>query len=500
MLEAEFAPLDIEPWPRQDDLIQTDATEVMFGGASEGGKSHAIRMAAILWCTMIPGLQVLILRKFYADVVGNHMQGENNFHDMLRPWVEKKLVRVTENEVKFLFNGSFIKLGQCRTEEDFQKAQGIGKHVLFWDEATQIKPRHINDIRGWVRMTKEMKAKLPAELRDCFPRIVYTCNPIGHSVSFFRRMFIQPRAPFAKEKVGAFVRQFIPSLISDNLSADPVAQRERLSQMHSAAVAEALITGNWNLATGDFYPEYNDELHVVDDFIPESHLFKFRTFDWGSGEPFICLWWCVADSQTRIGNRIIPPGALICYREWYGAQPDNPAKGIHMRNEDIAKEIASKTKETMSGITLSDSYPFADRGHAKGGEKFTMADDFRDNGCMLTLGNTARIYGWKQLRSRLQGKGAAAGKVGIPLIYFARSCRACRDYIPALPPHETNEEDAAESGESTHACDAVRLACTAKPLTVEKKREREGNDGGSMTPAQILRHLSRKGKTFGSRR
>ena len=71
--------VSVEPFPRQWALIQTPATEVLFGGASEGGKSVGIRLATSIWCHLIPGLQVEIYRKFYRDVVNNHMTGELNY-------------------------------------------------------------------------------------------------------------------------------------------------------------------------------------------------------------------------------------------------------------------------------------------------------------------------------------------------------------------------------------------------------------------------------------
>lgn len=452
-------------------------------------------MALILWCSAIPGLQCLVLRKYYRDVISNHMEGENSFRVILKDFVETGVVKITENQVKWPKTNSLITLAQCRSEEDFQKAQGIGKHVLVWDEATQIKQRYINDIRGWVRMSQEMKAVLPEQFKDVFPRIIYTCNPIGESVSWFRRNFITCRKPFEIEKVGAFTRQFIPSLITDNPSADPVAQRERLSTMHSAAVAEALITGNWDTPTGDFFPEYNDEVHSIPDFTPPNWWFKFRTFDWGSNDPFAVYWWAVSDGEGFIDdhgqNRWYPRGALIAYREWYGCQEQDPAKGLHLRNADIAAGIVSRTKETTSGLTFSDNFPFADRGYSKGKERFTMADDFRENGCPLTLGNTARIYGWKQFRSRLQGTG------GVPLIYFMKSCVYARDYVPALPHHDTRSEDAAEDGESTHSCDAIRLACTLKPLVKDEPVKKEINYESPKrraTPEMIVSYLNSQGQ------
>ena len=232
--------VDLNPWPRQRQAIESEATELVFGGASEGGKSFYLRTALIKWCTEIAGLQCVVIRKYYADVIRKHMEGENNFRIMLANWVQNRFVTITENQIRFDFNGSLITLLQCRTQEDFDKAQGLTKHVLCWEEATQIPEKYLNDIRGWVRMSNEMKATIPIAMRHCFPRIIYTCNPIGESVGYFRREFIEAREPFKIEKVGAFTRQFIPSLILDNPSADPVAQRERLGSMHSKAMAMAV--------------------------------------------------------------------------------------------------------------------------------------------------------------------------------------------------------------------------------------------------------------------
>ena len=495
-IKSEKAEVSLEAWERQDQAINSPATELLFGGASEGGKSHFIRLALIRWCTEVPGLQCLILRKYYKDVLANHMLGENNFRTMLSPWVKKKLVEITENQVRFLFNGSLITLGQCRTQEDFEKAQGIAKHVLIWDEATQIPQRYLNDLRGWVRMSNEMKERLPEDVRDRFPRIVYTCNPIGESVSWFRRNFVDCRKPFEIEKVGAFTRQFIPSLITDNPSADAVAQRERLMSMHNARVAEALITGDWNSPTGNFFTEYDDDFHSVPDFNPPNHWFKYRVFDWGSADPFAVYWVCVSDGERfkdhTGASRWFPRGAIIAYREWYGCDEKDPSRGIHLRNEDIAKGIVERTKETMSGYTFSDNFPFADRGASKNHEKYTMADDFRDNGCPLTLGNTARVYGWKQVRTRLQGIE------GVPMAYITKRCKYLRTYLPALGFSEKNSEDAAEDGEATHSCDAWRLAHTVRPIILSEDMPAEGPKferfTESVTPNRLLQRLARPNK------
>jgi hypothetical protein len=505
-------------WPRQALAFFSPANEQLFGGASEGGKSYFGRYALAVWCSAIPHLQCYIFRKFYGDVISNHMTGVSSFHSILRQWVNDKLVKITENEVQF-WNGSLISLHGILHDKDLEKHVGREKQVLWLDEAGQIPKRHIDALRAWTRMPLDMKAKLPEQLKslypnmspeqrmELFPRVLYTTNPEGPSLGHFRRGFVVPREPFeierAADKDGGFLRQFIPSRIEDNPAADPVAQRRRLLPLGEAR-AKALIEGDWSAPTGDFFKEYDDDLHAVPDFVPPSHLFKFRTFDWGSAEPFCVYWWCVWDSEAHVcptledgkwvsKERWFPRGSLVAYREWYGCNPDEPAEGVHMRNEDIAKGIVSRTKETISGLTFSDRYPFADRGESRNGRKYTMADDFFENGCPLTLGNCARVFGWKQMRSRLQGVG------GVPLLYFVQSCVYARDYVPAIGYHETKEEDAQEDGEATHSPDSIRLACAIRPLVQDKPEEAPAHSH-MLTPKKILE--SRKATTkpsFGRR-
>jgi hypothetical protein len=510
LLPKKLSKIRFELYPKQRLAFDSRATEQLFGGASEGGKSYYGRCATAMWSACIPNLQTRIFRKHYADVIAM-MDGLTGYPELLRPWVRDKFVKITENEVQF-DNGALIQLHGMLHKKDLEKHQGLEKHVLWIDESTQILAEYIKGLRGWVRMPEEMKKLLPLQLagiyphltpeqrREMFPRVLLTANPIGASVGYHRRAFVQA-APakelhYAPDNDGGFLRQYVPSRIEDNPSADPEAQRKRLAALGEQTAA-AMIGGVWDSPTGDFFKEYDDVLHVVPDHKPASHLFKFRTFDWGSNDPACCLWWYVADSETMVAGRHIPRGALVCYREWYICDAEDMSKGIHMRNEDIARGIVSRTHEAMSGITLSDNFPFADRGGSKNGVKFTMADDFFEHGCPLTLGNTARVYGWKQLRSRLQGFDS------VPMIYWVESCVACRTYIPAIGFSETNSEDAAEDGEATHAPDPCRLACTARPLTIEapKDPERRHKDS-SMSPQSILTTLKRTngGGSFGSRR
>jgi hypothetical protein len=499
MAKSKHSELNLQLHPRQADAFNSLGTEVLFGGGSRGGKSYMCRVALIVWATQIPGLQCFIFRKHYDDVIGNHMLGPGGFKQLLAPWIRDGIVTCTETEVRWNQTGSLISLEHIGHENDLEKHQGREKHVLVLDEATQIPERFIRFLRAWVTMPADMVSRLPPEYKGRFPKIIYTANPFGVSAGYFRNNFVKARRPYEIERApdddGGFLRQYIPALVTDNPSEDPEAARRRIAGIGNASLTEALISGNWDAPGGDYFREYRDGFaphgHVLQAFTTPGHWFKFRTFDWGGREPFAVYWWAVADGEpfpaddnTRLW---VPRGSLIAYREWYGCNAERSAEGLQMRNELIAEGILNRTLEPTSGLTFTDSLPFQDRGFSKNNRRHTIADAFFEAGVPLTLGNTARIQGWSQMRDRLLGQD------GMPLIYFDERCQYARDYVPSLGTHKRNPEDAEDSGEATHACDAIRLACTCRPLVVEAPKPATAEIPRRRLPttAEIVRKLGR---------
>lgn len=461
--------LDLELWPRQLQAFESEGTEILFGGASEGGKSHLVRVILITFCLAVEGLQCTLIRKRFEDILKNHVEGPTGFKVLLRSLIEAKKARITEHEVRF-HNGSLISFQHCQDERQFDSAQGVEKHVLALDEAPQISERLIRFFRGWCRMPIEMKARLPEWLRNKLPLILYTGNPIGASVGFFRRHFVKARAPFEIEYVEGFKRQYIPSKAEDNKSVDLAAHHGRISGISTDPGMILALEGDWDAPVGDFFREWNEEKHVVPDFLPPAHWFRYRSFDWGTAEPFAVYWWAVSDGESfrdhRDVERWYPRGALICYREWYGCNPEHPAEGLRLRNEEMAEGILKRSPMPyeVRVSTVTDSLPFQDRGGT------TIAETFAKCGVLLTLGDTSRVPGWSQMRGRLKGIYVDSNdKEPTPMIYFCSSCRYARDYIPAIPRHDTKMEDAAESGEATHAPDAIRIACMSRARVVDQE-------------------------------
>lgn len=461
--------------PRQREAFLSEGTEILFGGASEGGKSAYIRRALCRWSCEIANLQSTLIRKKHADILKNHVYGDDGFKVLLAPLIEAKKVVITEEGIKF-WNGSVINFQHCQDERQFDTAQGSGTHVLAIDEATQISPRLVVAFRAWCRMSLETAALLPPKYRDKFPRIIYTANPIGASLGYFRREFVKARPAWAIEEVLGFKRQYIPSRIDDNPSADKKAQEGRLAAF-DIGTAKALKEGDWDAPTGDFYKNYDEARHVVPDFIPPSYWLKWRGFDWGKAEPFCVLWFTVSDGQEFIDQqgrkRWFKIGTVIVYREWYGCDPNKPADGLGLTNIDICRGIVARTKEVTSGITVTDNLPFQRR------DDELMAEVYAKNGVPLTLGNTDRALGAARVKDYLDGVDGEA------MLKICECCVYLRDYIPAVETDPTDREKYVDSGEATHSNDTLRVGLATRPSIKSKPAEKPSTLASHNTGSRI---------------
>lgn len=479
--------------PKQALAFDSEATEILYGGSAGSGKSHLLRVKGISACSLIPTFQFYLFRLHYEDLIKNHMEGPTGFRAMLAPWADAGLVKIVETEIRF-WNGSRIYLCHFSDENAIQKYYGAEMHGVGIEEATQLKERWIRFIRSRCRIPKSMVPLIPSELRGRFPFMIYATNPVGVSQSYFRKRFVKDIAPYpaiidTDDEEGGFRRQYIPARLEDNPSIDAGSYRKALRGLGDEALVDALEHGNWDAIVGDFFPQYDDELHCVPDFLPPRHWFKYRSFDWGSAEPFVVHWWCVSDGEEfkdqNGRTRWFPVGAIICYREWYGAQTEQPSKGLGLSNREIAMGILERSLGDQVSGTVADSKPFQSTGGQNAAELFDLL------GVPLTMADTSRFSGWSMLRDRLIGFD------GYPMIYFCESCIHIRDYLPALPRHPTKGDDAAEHGEATHCCDSARYACTSRPMTQYAEKELVT---AKLTPNRITygraveEHLRKRGK------
>ncbi len=447
---------------KQHIALETLATEVLYGGAAGGGKSHLMRVAAILWCAAIPGLQTYVFRRIREDLIKNHMEGPKGFRAMLAPWVLSGFCRIVDDEIRF-WNGSKIYLCHCKDEKDIYKYQGAEIHVLLIDELTHFTEPMYRFLRNRVRM---VGINIPQQLAGRFPRILAGANPgnIGHL--FVRRTFVDNAEsydirPMPPEE-GGMKRQFIPALLEDNpsMAADDPGYENRLQGLGSKQLIEAMRYGNWDVVEGAFFDCWDPRRHVIRPLDLPKGWMRFMSGDWGSAKPFSVGWWAVASDPITAespsgGKVLIPRGCMIRYREWYGAKAPN--EGLKLHAEQVADGIVARETKGEVSYRVLDPAAFSEDGGK------SIAQRMSDKGVHWRPADNARVAGrgamggWDQMRARMVGD-----EDGKPMIVTYSTCLDSIRTIPAQQHDKTRVEDLDSDGED-HAADEWRYACMSRP-------------------------------------
>lgn len=452
--------------PKQWVALLSPANEILYGGAAGGGKSHLMRAAAILWCSVIPGLQVYLFRRIRDDLVKNHMEGPKGFRAMLSPLVAQGFVDIVEDEIRF-WNGSKIYLCHCKDAKDVYKYQGAEIHVLLIDELTHFTDQMYRFLRNRVRM---VGITLPEQYRGKFPRILCSANPgnIGHQ--FVKVSFIDGNSPLdlrpMPESEGGMLRQFIPALLEDNpsMAEDDPGYENRLYGLGSEALVQAMRFGDWNVVEGAFFDCWRTEKHVVRPFEVPKDWLRFRAMDWGSAKPFCVLWYAVVTDDFRTpDNKLLKRGCLVQYREYYGIKLKDeggyePNVGLKMTSEKVAVQVLLAEKgETIAYGVIDPATDASDGGPS-------ILERQLVTGCHWRPADNKRVSqhgamgGWDQLRARLEGD-----EDGNPMLVFFSTCIHTIRTLPVMQ-HDANRPEDLDSDGEDHAVDTARYACMSRPF------------------------------------
>ncbi len=469
--------------PKQAFALQSEATEILFGGAKGGGKSHLSRVAAISWCSMIEGLQVYLFRRIFPDLWHNHMDGPGSFPNLLRPLMAWGDVRfgVDGRKVWKFWNGSQIHLCHCQHDTDMNNYQGAEIHVLMIDQLEQWNKPVYQFLRAQVRMGG---LRLPEEYKGLFPRILVSANPGGIGHNWVKGDFVSV-APMGRitqmpADEGGMRRQYILSLLEDNptmLANDPTYE-DRLSGAGSPSMVKALRWGIWDIVAGGAIDDvWNPSVHILRPFhIPETWRVS-RAFDWGSSKLFSAGWWAVSDGCEAIladgRKRTFPKGTRIRVAEYYGWNGKDRNVGCKM----IAAEIARKIVEIEKFLPFKAQIRPGPADSSIFDTAVTIAADMARVGIRwveATKGPGSKKTGLEKLRSMLLASIEVDPDTGFPVVdpmsgrpiakrtpmeepglFVFDTCLQFIETVPTIP-RDPKKLDEADSDAEDHIYDETR--------------------------------------------
>jgi hypothetical protein len=456
-----------QPQPgTQDLLLECPMPENFFGGARGGGKTDGV-----LGKWLVKGAQ------FRADfnAVMFRRTTVSSADAIERSKQIYGALGGRFNETKHSWrmpHGGRVGFGYLDSVEDAMEYQGRNLTDAWIEEAGQyLSPDPILRLFGVLRSS----AGVPTQL-------VLTGNPGGPGQGWIRERYAMVPFPRlghvltrslpdgSRHKVAV-----IPSRLADNqllMHADPT-YAQRLMMVGNAKLVSAWLDGDWNAIEGAFFDEWDEKRHVVKPFAVPAGWLRFRAMDWGSASPFSVGWWAVCGDDYRCEDgRLIPRGALVRYREWYGAS--QPGSGLKLSAEEVGRGIKQREQGEAIAYGVLDPSAFAESGgpsiaemmrriDGNSGPRFRPADNSR-------VGARGAMSGWMALRSRLKGNAD-----GHPMLFVFSTSTALIRTLPLLQHDPARPEDLDTQMED-HAADEARYACLSRPYVPAKPVEDKAGD------------------------
>jgi phage terminase large subunit len=422
-----------EFYPKQEQFMKSKRKYVAYGGARGGGKSFAARWKAVLLANRYSGIQILLLRRTLPELRENHLIPLQKILKTEKRDKNERLAEYRDVTKEFIFpNGSRIKLGYCDSENDVLQYQGQAYDVVIMEEAT-----HFTEFQ----FTTLTESNRPSGLMEepFSPRMYFTCNPGGVGHQWVKRLFID-RVYRNSERDDDY--DFIPSLVYENawlMENDPdyVRVLENLPENRR----NAMLYGNWDVYDGQFFDEFDRNIHVIEPKKLPLNFKLYRVMDYGLD--MLACYHIIIDTKghATIIHEIYESNLIV----------SEATKKI----KEVTKDLGFDERDVYLTLAPEDLWS---RDATTGKSAF---DIFYENGLILTKVSRDRVNGWLAVKELLHPYDVRHEHTGDPMktarLKIYSVCRNLIRCIPLMQYHETKHNDAAtEPHEITHGPDALR--------------------------------------------
>ena len=403
-----------QPSKKQKEFFMSQAKYTAYGGARGGGKSWALRRKLVGLCLNYPSIRCLLIRRTYGELKSNHV------FPLLKEY--GSFITFSESEKVIIFpNGSRIFLGYCSSDRDLLRYQGQEYDIIAIDEATQISEHQFATFRACLRGVND------------FPKRMYlTCNPGGVGHAWVKRLFIDRDFRHNEDPIEY---NFIPALVYDNeilLESDPSYIKQLKSLPHK--LRDAWLNGKWDVFEGQFFSEFNEEIHTIDATAIPKNVRHFIAFDYGFDMLAVLLLSYDADGILYVEREMCCSNLTLSEAAHKIVQFTN---GVYIEYAVASPDLWNRRQDSgKSGFEIMQS--------VKGMPPMLAADD-------------RRIAGWRVLKDFLSPYSQC------PKLLISKSCCELIHSMQSLLCDKNRIEDASSNPHSiTHSPEALRYAVMSR--------------------------------------
>ena len=479
----------------QELAVTCPCNEILYDGSRGPGKTDAqlMRFRSLVGKGYGKHLRGIIFDREYKNLDDMIAKSEKHFYAFGDGAVFKR----SKGDYCWVWpTGEVLYFRQIKREADYMKFHGQEFPWIGWNELTKYPNRKLYDLMKSCNRSGFLPEKHTPRLNDISAyhrnkiqpvnpatqmswvagdydtddgkplpemplQIFSTTNPWGPGHSWVKDEFVDgvdpgevrkiitnvfnPRTKARQDVVRTKVRIF--GTYKENIYLAP----EYIAGLESETDPErrkAWLLGDWNIRAGGMFNDiYKEHIHVIDDFKIPKGWFVDRAFDWGSSHPFSVGWYAVANGEAvtlNDGTRFAPRrGSIIRFHEWYGTS-GAINDGLRMSGPEIAggimeREMTLLTNKVISGIPAdgpADGQIF----QVRESDVATIGSKMAEEGIgwlAADKSSGSRINGWQLIRDMLRNAVTGEG----PGLYFTKSCRYARKFMPDTPRDEDKPDD-----------------------------------------------------------
>jgi hypothetical protein len=274
-----------------------------------------------------------------------------------------------------------------------------------------------------------------------------TANPGGAGANWVKKRYIDPAVPRDSFRgADGLTRKFIPARLQDNPYLAEDGRYEQMLEALPPVQRQQLLDGNWDVAEGAAFVEFNPFDHVVTPFEIPLHWERIKGIDYGYASESACVWGAVDPSD----------GTLIIYRELY-------QKGL--LGTDLAGMLTEMEYEdpfSVPGVLDTACW------NRTGTTGPTVGETLLRAGHKLRRADKNRIQGKIQIHEYLKLQQS-----GRPRLQIFNTCPNLIRELQSIPVDKSKPEDV-DTHASDHAYDALRYLIMSRPRindTIQQLRQ-----------------------------